>query len=82
MSKHSDPIWAEELLSQAGWVRRLAGELVTGDLAEDVSQDVLVASLHRPPGDRSAPRAWLKTVVNNMARSRFRSDRRRHDRLG
>jgi RNA polymerase sigma factor (sigma-70 family) len=66
-----------DLLVHASWVKRIAADLVEGDLADDVAQDVWEVSIRRPPDDRSAPRAWLRTVVLNLVRSGYRRERRR-----
>src|SRR6186713_2978658 len=64
----------EALLSQAGWVRALAGHLTAdAHAAEDLSQDALAAALARPPpGDRPL-RGWLAGIVRNLARQHRRS---------
>jgi RNA polymerase sigma factor (sigma-70 family) len=76
----SSPRHIGDLLAHARWVKRIAADLVDRDLAEDVAQDVWEASMRRPPADRSAPRAWLRTVVLNLVRAGYRSDRRRQAR--
>jgi RNA polymerase sigma factor (sigma-70 family) len=67
---------AEELVAQAGFVRRLARSLL-GDEGDDLAQDALAAALERPPRVAVDPRAWLTGVVRNLARMRFRSEARR-----
>ena len=66
-----------DLLVHASWVRRIAADLVEADRAEDVAQDVWLTSIRCPPADRSSPRGWLRTVVTNLVRSGYRSERRR-----
>lgn len=74
----------QRLLRHTAWLRVLARELV-GDhqRAEDVVQDTCVAALEHPP--RSAVsdvglRAWLATVVRNLASMQARGDQRRRAR--
>ncbi len=71
----------ETLLSEAGWLRRLAASLV-GDTAqaEDLVQDAWVAALRRPPGAAGTPRPWLRRVVRNLARNAGRDRARREAR--
>ena len=68
----------EALLEHATWLRRLAGSLV-GDAAsaDDAAQDTWVAALHHPPSTDRDPRPWLRTVVRNVVRFRWRGDRNR-----
>jgi RNA polymerase sigma-70 factor (ECF subfamily) len=69
------------LISQAAWVRGLARSLVGDDAAaEDLVQDACVAALRQPPTPGLPPRPWLSQVLRNLARMRFRGDRRRHAR--
>jgi len=69
------------LIEQAAWIRRLAWSLV-GDaqLAEDLTQDTWIRVLQHPPEvDRTGRpvRAWLATVMRNLARQTWRGDERR-----
>ena len=75
----------EQLLAQVPWIRRLAAR-VAGDahLAEDLAQDALIVALgeRRPDGagstsEPAALRRWLAAVVQNLGRTRRRSERRR-----
>lgn len=75
----------EQLLAQVPWIRRLATR-VAGDshLAEDLAQDALVVALggRRVAGaealsEPAALRRWLAAVVQNLGRTRRRSERRR-----
>ncbi len=66
------------LLEQAGWIRALARRLVLDPhLADDLSQETLLAALESPPPARGGLRGWLATVLRNKAASRTRSERRR-----
>src|SRR5262245_6836916 len=77
----SNPVHIEELLAHAGWVRKLAGQLVRdAGTADDVSQEVWAHALRSPPRDRSNLRAWLSTAVRNSVRSQKRAEQRRVDR--
>jgi len=70
----------EELLNEAGWLRRLAASLVhDGAQAEDLVQDTWVAALRHPPG-QGEPRPWLGRVVRNLAKNRGRDRARREAR--
>ena len=80
MTARGTPKQVGDLLAHARWVKRIAADLVDADLAEDVAQDVWVTSIRRPPAEGSALRAWLRTVVTNLVRSGYRSDRRRQAR--
>lgn len=64
----SDP---SELLAHATWLRRLACTLVRDD-ADDLVQDTWVAALRRPPDAERDLRPWLRTVLTNVARLRWR----------
>ena len=68
----------EELLAHAGWMRRLALELV-GDptRAEDLVQDTWLVAITRAPRARAALRRWLARVLQNSARQSWRGERRR-----
>lgn len=69
---------AERLLAEAGFLARLARELV-GDAAraEDLVQDTWTAALERPPQDVGSLRAWLATVARNLASNVRRGEGRR-----
>jgi RNA polymerase sigma factor (sigma-70 family) len=74
----ADPIPHEMLLAHAGFLRRLARDLV-GDpsAADDAVQEVYLRALERPPRNESNLRAWLRTVLTNLIRTRARNDSRR-----
>src|SRR5664279_5436816 len=66
----------DELMTEMGWVRRLARSLVGPEAADDIAQDAyLVASEHAPEDGRPL-RPWLHRVVTNLARMRHRSTTR------
>ncbi|MCI0587806.1 MAG: sigma-70 family RNA polymerase sigma factor, partial [Planctomycetes bacterium] len=69
----------EVLLSEVGWVRRLARSLVAdAHLADDLAQDACLAALEASPRTDRPIRGWLATVVRNLLRqSRRREARRR-----
>jgi len=78
-----EAVQAEELLAEAGFLGRLARELVRGaERAEDLVQDTFVAALERPPRGRGALRGWLAIVARNLARNARRGERRRGEREG
>ncbi len=70
----------QHLLQHRAWVRRLARHLVVDEArADDLEQQTWLAALQKPPtGD--TPKAWLGTVMRNLAgrmrRSEVRVDRR------
>jgi RNA polymerase sigma factor (sigma-70 family) len=68
---------ADELLAHRDFVHRLARRLVGDQRADDLSQDVLVAALERPPRGVRRLRSWLGSVVRNRARMARRADERR-----
>ncbi len=72
---------ADALLSHAVILRGLARELLCDSAcAEDAVQDVYVEALARPPRTTTHVRAWLATVLHNLARRAVRSGRRRERR--
>src|SRR6478735_4000439 len=62
-----------ELLEHASWLRKLARTLVS-DGADDLVQDTWVAALRTPPERAAGPRPWLRAVLTNAARLRWRGD--------
>lgn len=75
-------VWRDDLERELGWMRTLARRLVHGeDEAHDLVQETWVAALARPPGDRSRPRAWLRTVMSNLVRRDGRRARVRYGRV-
>lgn len=68
-----------DLLSHATWLRQLARSLVH-EGADDLVQDTWVAVLRRPPRDAESARPWLRTVLTNAARLRWRSEANRRAR--
>ena len=63
---HSDP---DALLAHAGRLRRLARSLVLDrDLADDLTQETLLAALRTGPRDPGALWAWLSAVLGNLRR--------------
>lgn len=63
----SNPLDPQALLSHTVWVRRLAGQLVAGALADDVAQETLMAAWVRPPQERADLRGWLAQVARRTA---------------
>ncbi len=72
---------ADRLLSQIGWVRRLAQGLVADpSAAEDLVQETWLAFLRRKPDSSRPLEPWLSTVVHNFARRHRRAEARRAER--
>lgn len=68
----------DELMDEIGWVRRLARALVKdAAVADDVAQDAWLLAMRHPPADARPLRPWLKRVVLNVARMRYRTAHRR-----
>jgi RNA polymerase sigma factor (sigma-70 family) len=66
---------AEALLEQAGWMRRLAERLVHDpDRADDMTQEAWRIALERKPSFAESPRAWVKSVMQNLARRSHRDE--------
>src|SRR5262245_59710061 len=71
----------DELLQYAAWTRRLARSLVADDaLADDVAQDVWLATSRRPPRATEPLQPWLRTVVRNRVFNLRRDSKRRQAR--
>ncbi len=81
MSELPRPV-VDALLEQAPWLGRLARALVGPDGADDLTQDVWVAALRRPPVARGSVRSWLRQVTLNRVRETRRSEARRLAREG
>ncbi len=74
----ADPIPHELLLSHAGFLRRLARDLVRDPAAaEDAVQEVWLRALESPPRERANLRGWMRTVLLNFVRTKARGDSRR-----
>ncbi len=68
----------EEILRQVHWIRGLAYAILRDfDLAQDVSQEVLLRALTGEPRHGRVLRAWLTAVTRNHSRSVLRERRRR-----
>lgn len=67
-----------ELLAHATWLRRLAYRLV-GDtsVADDVAQETWLAAWRSPPRADRPVRPWLRHVLRNAARFRWRTETNR-----
>lgn len=69
------------LLEHAAWLRKLASSLVgDGAAVDDLVQETYVAALRRPPTTDRPIRPWLRRVLSNAARFRWRSERNRAQR--
>jgi RNA polymerase sigma-70 factor, ECF subfamily len=70
----------DELVRQAGWLRRLAAGLVRDpDVADDLVQESLIAGWQHPPAEAPGrgARGWLATVARNRMRNWMRAEARR-----
>jgi len=81
MSTPSNALSEQALLAELGWVRRLALSLVSDEAtADDVTQDLCVVALERPPHSAhsgASLRAWLATATRTLALTRRRGESRR-----
>nr|MDJ0976350.1 sigma-70 family RNA polymerase sigma factor [Planctomycetota bacterium] len=66
-----------DLTRHAAGMRALAGRLVQGTEADDVTQDALLRALEKGERPAYAPAAWLRGIVRNVTRERRRSEGRR-----
>ncbi len=68
----------EELLSEAGWLRRLATCLADESVdADDIVQEARIAAWQRQPDESRPLRPWLAKVIRDTAKMRRRSHGRR-----
>lgn len=68
----------EELLQRTAWLRRLAhGILRDRQLAEDVSQEVLLRATAAPQDSSRRKSAWLAAVARNLSLNLLRERKRR-----
>lgn len=66
------------LLEHRSWVRAIARRLVHNAAdAEDLAQEAWVRVMRSPPDPDRDPRPWLRRVLQNLARNRWRGERRR-----
>ncbi|HUJ63620.1 MAG TPA: sigma-70 family RNA polymerase sigma factor, partial [Kofleriaceae bacterium] len=71
----------DRVLAELDGLRALARSLVHGDAdADDLLQDVAVATLEHPPAAEGPARPWLAAVLRNRWRMDRRSDARRRAR--
>src|SRR2546429_9758360 len=76
--RHDREVTVEQLLADAGWMRRLAQALVGDAGADDLVQDASEAALKHPPAnDRRPHRPWLRRVMRNLAAMGARGAERR-----
>jgi len=68
-----EPVSLESLMAHEGWALRVARRLVRqDDDAEDLVQRTWLTALRRPPNSERGARAWIRTVILNLARERHR----------
>ncbi len=81
MARAPHSIDTDLLLAQTRWVQSLALRLVRDrELAEDITQEVLLAALERPPrqaANERSLRAWLAQVVRSVVKVGARTEERR-----
>ncbi len=65
-----------DILNHANWLRQLARSLVR-EGADDLVQETWVAALRHPPRSEGSARPWLRRVLTNAARLRWRGDANR-----
>jgi RNA polymerase sigma factor (sigma-70 family) len=75
MRQEPDTARIEDLLVHADWLRRLAAHLVQENDAEDLVQDTLAAAIHAAPDTDRPIKPWLGTVLRNLVRTRWRSEK-------
>ncbi|MGN6106069.1 MAG: sigma-70 family RNA polymerase sigma factor [Kofleriaceae bacterium] len=73
---------AEQLLADAGWLRRLAERLAGTGEADDLVQETWIAAWRRKPDADRPLRPWLAKVMRDTFRMRRRGERRRQLREG
>ncbi|MBK8097202.1 MAG: sigma-70 family RNA polymerase sigma factor [Planctomycetes bacterium] len=67
----------EHLLLHGDFVRRLARQLLRdSNAAEDIVQQTWLATMRRPPGEPTAPRSWLATIVRRLVQRYRRGEQR------
>lgn len=67
-----------ELLRHAQFLRELAAELCANPAhADDLAQEVWLATLRSPPRHGESPRGWLATLARRIASNRRRDEGRR-----
>ncbi|MCU1276785.1 MAG: hypothetical protein JWM53_331 [bacterium] len=79
MAENADDLVAA-LLSESGWVRRVAARLVRDGSADDVAQDAWVQALKQRPDASTTLRGWLTEVMRRLAHTRARAEARRRAR--
>ncbi|MBI5431819.1 MAG: sigma-70 family RNA polymerase sigma factor [Planctomycetes bacterium] len=69
------PIELESLMRRQGWLAALARSLVRdAAAADDLVQETWLVALERAPREGSTTRAWLRTVMRNLRRDRWREE--------
>ncbi|MCP3919436.1 MAG: sigma-70 family RNA polymerase sigma factor [bacterium] len=69
----TDAALFDDLIQHERWLQRLARTLVRGDDdARELVQETFARAIANPPADFSRPKAWLETVLRNLARSLHR----------
>lgn len=71
---------AAALLSEAGWVRRVATRLVRDGSGDDLAQDAWLLALKARPDASTTLRGWLTEAMRRLAHTRARAEARRRAR--
>ena len=80
-AKHAVVPSLESLLEQDAWLHGLARSFFSDpNRADDLVHDTWVTALERPPRSMDSLRAWLRTVLRNLALQSLRAERRRQAR--
>jgi RNA polymerase sigma factor (sigma-70 family) len=79
MAENADDL-AAALLSEAGWVRRVAARLVRDGSGDDIAQDAWLRALEQRPDASTTLRGWLTETLRRLAHTRARAEARRRAR--
>ncbi len=78
MSRSSDPVEVESLLSHRRWIRGLARSLLRDEnLVDDVEQETWMTAMRSRPAQGPRIRGWLRRVVRSRAIDLRRAQARR-----
>lgn len=71
------PSLARELSENTAWLRRIANSLVGTAEADDLVQETMEVALRQPPSTDRPIKPWLRVVLTNAAKGRWRASSRR-----
>jgi RNA polymerase sigma-70 factor (ECF subfamily) len=81
MTSPDSTVTVEDLLTHAGWARRLAARLTAGDgTADDLVQEAWIAAARHPPSSDRPLKPWLGVVLRNLFLKRRLGETRREAR--